>query len=102
MLHEKYLQAARALVLACEELDSHRKRIAELDRCQAVMALQLDSLNRRRWLPFVLQLVSAICLGIGVNLLTAKSGVGYGWISVILSIVLEVVAYLVVKMEVNR
>ncbi len=97
MLYESWLQAETSLSKAGEEIENLKKRIGELDKANALLQANLDSFQNRKLIPFALQLIAAICVGIGVNILTAKDNPIYGWLFVGISVVLELVAFFVVK-----
>jgi len=97
MLYESWLQAETSLSKAGEEIEDLKGRISEIDKANALLRAELDSLHSRKWVPFVLQLIAAISVGIGVNILTAKDNPIYGWLFVGISVILELVAFLTVE-----
>lgn len=99
MLYESWLQAEAQLDVANEEIEKLRSQLGNLDKKQALLSAELQALKKRKWIPFILQLVSAISGGIGVNLITSGASKEYGITFVAIFAMLELIAFFVIKME---
>lgn len=99
MLYENWLQSASDLEAAREEVEVLQRRVNELDKSNALLVSELDFYERRKWVPFILQLLAVIFAGIGINLLTGETETSYGWIFLVVSVILEVVAFFMLKSE---
>lgn len=99
MLYENWLEASSELVKTREEIIEIRKKYVELDKSHAILSSEKEAARKRRWTPFTLQSIAVVCGGIGVNLLTGESNKEYGWVFLLISLVLEILAFIVVKVE---
>lgn len=113
LLYENFLRAERNLNRANDELAKLReqtqqeiaalkKTIGEREKDVALLQQELEGYRRRKWFPFILQLLAALSVGVGVNIITGQDNHRYGWLFVGLSILLEGVAFFSLKSEMDR
>ena len=102
LLYENYLQAASSLVEFQARVEELRKRVSELDKSKALLEQEVKTLQKGKWIPFVLQLMSAISGGVGVNILTGRKVLVYGWLFIAMFIALEIIAFVILKSEKKR
>ncbi|MBK9940600.1 MAG: hypothetical protein IPP13_03120 [Kouleothrix sp.] len=99
MLYENWLEASSQLVETRREIEEIKKLYTDLDKSHAILSAEKEAAKKRRWTPFILQSVAVVCGGIGVNLLTGDTNKEYGWIFLLISLILEILAFIVVKAE---
>lgn len=99
MLYENWLETSSQLAETRTEIEEIRKLYTELDKSHAILSAEREAAKNRRWIPFILQSIAVICGGIGVNLLTGDTNKEYGWIFLAISLILEMLAFIVVKAE---
>ena len=100
MLYEDVLQATSESEALREKIESLQQRISELDKVNVILEKEKLSLQKQGWITFVLQLIAVIFGGFGINLLTSSVPTTYGLLFLIASILLELVAFFVMKSEV--
>jgi hypothetical protein len=96
ILYENWLQSSSEVIELQEQVSKLQKDNATLDKEKAILTEKQDNQQKQKWMPFSLQLVSIITVGIGVNLVTSTPSVLYGWVFIAISIVLEIIAFIAV------
>jgi hypothetical protein len=96
LLYEEMLEATLELIDVREQNRQLMARVAELDKANALLEKEKFSLRRQSVITFTLQTIAVILSGVGVNLLTSD-GNRYGWLFLVTALVLEGVAFFVVK-----
>lgn len=99
ILYENWLQSSGESSELQKQVKLLNRQVAELDKLNAVLSTEKDSHERHKWLPFLLQLVSVICMGIGVNVVTSAGNNYYGWIFIAIAIILEFIAFMSLKLD---
>ena len=99
MLYESWLEKSLELEESRKETESLRQNFNELDKSKALLTSKLETSQKQRWLPFVLQFVAVIAIGLGVNIVSTHTNEVYGWLFIAFSFLLEIVAFITMKME---
>lgn len=99
ILYENWLQSSAEVVELREQVKQLNSQNSELDKLNAIYISKNDSQQKRKWLPFSLQLVSIITMGIGVNLATSAQNDYYGWVFITISIILEIIAFITISID---
>ncbi len=100
MLYESYLQVSSDCEEAQEQISVLQKHVGELDKSNALIKSKLESQQKRKWLPFLLQLIAAVLVGIGVNLVTGNPTNWWGWVFVVVSVLLQTIAFQALRSEI--
>jgi hypothetical protein len=99
LLYENWLMAAKELEKTQDEIAHLAQRLKNVDRENAVLRSGRQSLLKRRWISFGLQLVATPSLALGIGMVNAPAGAGapggvlHGWPLVVVALVLQVVAF---------
>jgi hypothetical protein len=99
ILYENWLQSSTEIVELREQVIKLGDRNSELDKINAVYVAKQDSQRKWKWLPFSLQLVSVITMGIGVNIVTSAENHNYGWVFISISVILEIITFISISID---
>ena len=100
---EKLYEEKQFALTKCFELENEVQELnknmqgMELDRQK--LSIQLKENKNNSLIIFVLSLIAAILLGIGVNIITDKPYTWAGWLMVIFSVMLEISAFFFIKQK---
>jgi len=67
--------------------------IHEMELNKQRLEIQLNEANRRSHIVFILTLVAAVLIGLGVNIATSNPSNWAGWVMIVSACILEIIAF---------
>lgn len=97
---EKLYEEKQLVLSANLDLDEEVKnltiRLQEAQLGNSRLSIQLKQTKKHSFIGFVLSLLAVLLAGIGVNIVTDKPYAWAGWVMVVFSILLEIIAFFIV------